>query len=290
MELAGWLKEIYELEPVTDSDDESINGDGELANHSDDAVHNARPSPSQGVASTEVVDLDSLPEPAERETSAPNTGKLAQGATYLFGIPIKHQTPTSTQKPCIAHSIEPMVGTRDEFQNSRRILSNYGDEPENASISSVRRWKWRELIEHLDRKRIVSKAIFEMNASDLEAIRTRVRLIPKSGLLREIAACINMLRKGESQLQDILPRDMHRIVNFTNLFLSWWFCRNYFEEPSASVRDLEELQSCLEDGSAGTMTFCDYLRTIMQTTFSEQALQHPERPSQAEIIEISDDD
>ncbi|USP78543.1 hypothetical protein yc1106_05817 [Curvularia clavata] len=277
MELAAWLRDIYKLEPVADSDDE-------LANHSDSAVGDASTPKSHAVADIEVVDLDSSPEPAE-------VNRSTQHATYLFGIPIKQQTQTLTPKSRVARSIEHMVDNHHhESQHSTRIISNYGDEPERASISSVRRWKWHELIEHLDRKRIVSKAIFEMDASDREAIRTRVRLIKKTSLLKELTACVNMLKKGEHQLRGILPEDMRKIANFTNLFLSWWFCKNFFEESNASVGDFEELQSCIADESAGTTTFYDYLRTIMETTFSQQALQHPEQPSQAEIIEISDDD
>ncbi|KAF3035913.1 hypothetical protein E8E12_003180 [Didymella heteroderae] len=36
--------------------------------------------------------------------------------------------------------------------------------------------------------------------------------------------------------------------------------------------------------------FCDYLNTVLNTTFSLEALSKPTQPSQAEIIEISDDD
>ena len=79
-------------------------------------------------------------------------------------------------------------------------------------------------------------------------------------------------------------------ITFANLFLSWWLCRDYYKEPNASAAELEELKRCIDDGSAEIATFYDYLHTIMRTTFSEQALQHPEQPSQAEIIEISDDD
>jgi hypothetical protein len=46
----------------------------------------------------------------------------------------------------------------------------------------------------------------------------------------------------------------------------------------------------LSEGSPDPATFCEYLGKIMTTTFSPLALQNPDQPSQAEIIEISDDD
>jgi hypothetical protein len=101
-----------------------------------------------------------------------------------------------------------------------------------------------------------------------------------------------MICKGESKLPGVLLRDMPKAITFTKLFLSWWFCRNCFQqsEAYASIRDLEELKECIDDGSADTDTFYNYVYTVIGTIFSPEALQRPERPSQAEIIEISDDD
>jgi hypothetical protein len=108
-------------------------------------------------------------------------------------------------------------------------------------------------------------------------------------LIREISACIQMFAKREIKMQGVLARDVLKIATFTRLFLCWWLCDNYFRvEPSKW--GLEELEQYLQEGSEDPSTFCDYLNTIMATTFSSQALQHPEQPSQAEIIEISDDD
>ncbi|XP_014552238.1 hypothetical protein COCVIDRAFT_41556 [Bipolaris victoriae FI3] len=307
MELAGWLREIYELEPV-DSDDE-------LAASADDISMASLPRP-QAIAATEIINLDTSPEPSEIGEAVSTVEKPLQDVADNTGNLLSHQRRTLTpdfilrdiagnsssrhrQSPspelAITQSIEPIVNKyhRPLHPNGPRhtpILRRYGDDPENASINSVRRWKWKDLTEHLDRKRIVSKTIFEMDGSGRESVRIRVQLIDKTCLLREIAACIDMLWRGESKLQGVLPRDMAKITRFTNIFLSWWFCRNYFDGPNASTAELEELKSCLSDGSAGASTFYDYLCKIMETTFSEQALQHPDQPSQAEIIEISDDD
>ncbi|EMD67584.1 hypothetical protein COCSADRAFT_111478 [Bipolaris sorokiniana ND90Pr] len=300
MELAGWLRDIYQLEPV--------NSDDDLASSADDTSMASLPRP-QAVATTEVINLDTSPEPSEigepRQDMADSTGNLLshQRRTLtpdfilrdISGNSSSRQRQSLSPEIAITHSIEPVVNkNRDPLYPSGTrhtpVLRRYGDDPENASINSVRRWRWQELINHLDRKRIVSKTIFEMNAGDRESVRTRVQLISKTGLLREIAACIKMLWRGESKLQGVLPRDVAKITSFTNLFLSWWFCRNYFDKPNASTPELEELKSCMDDGSAGVSAFYDYLCKIMETTFSEQALQHPDQPSQAEIIEISDDD
>ncbi|EUC49025.1 hypothetical protein COCMIDRAFT_53792, partial [Bipolaris oryzae ATCC 44560] len=313
MELASWLRDIYELEPV-DSDDEP-------ASPADDASMASLPRPS-AVATTAIINLDTSPEPSETGGAVATVKKPGQNELDRSRNLLTHQRRTLTPdfilrdiagnsssrqrqslspELAITQSIEPIVNEyrRPLHPNDPRypshprhtpILRRYGDDPENASINSVRRWRWEDLIEHLDRKRIVSKTVFEMDGSDRESVRIRVQLIDTIHLSREIVACVDMLWRGESKLQGVLPRDVAKITRFTNLFLSWWFCRNYFDEPNASTAELEELQSCLADGSAGVSTFCDYLYKIMETTFSEQALQHPDQPSQAEIIEISDDD
>jgi len=204
-------------------------------------------------------------------------------------------TRSSTRDSVIADSVEPIMYAHPGLIQPDGGLTthkpiNHGDDPENASIATVRRWKWEDLVEHLDRKRVVSKVIHEMKFSDREVIRNRIRLVGKTNLIKEIRACISMLYRRETKLQGVLPRDMPKILAFTKLFLSWWFCSNYFQEPEASKKDLEELRRCMDSGAAETSTFYDYVYTIMGTTFSEKALQHPDQPSQAEIIEISDDD
>jgi len=311
MELAGWLRDIYKLEPVA--------SDEELESHSvpDDAPGEKTWPPSRPV---EMIDLRSPPLELEetpstsflsnqRHSPTPDS-VIVNSALDFFNhrrqlrspdsvipestVDRNNQIRLSTPDSVIAESIEPVASESYRSLDTSGPLSlrnptTYGDEPENASISSVRRWRWQELIAHSDRKRVVSKIIFEMRPSDRELIRNRVQL-GRSTLLKEIPACINMLCRRESKLQGVLLRDMPKIISFTNLFLSWWFCRDYAKEPNASVADLEELKRCIEDGSAETATFCNYTHTIMRTTFSEQALQHPEQPSQAEIIEISDDD
>lgn len=209
--------------------------------------------------------------------------------------PVEVLTRSSTRDSVIADSVEPTVYAHPSLLEPDRGLTarkpiNHGDEPENASIATVRRWKWEDLVEHLDRKRVVSKVIHEMKYNDREVIRNRIRLVGKTNMIKEIRACIDMLCRRETKLQGVLPRDMPKILTFTKLFLSWWFCSNYSREPDTSRKDLEELKICMDSGAAETSTFYDYVYTIMGTTFSEKALQHPDQPSQAEIIEISDDD
>jgi hypothetical protein len=164
-----------------------------------------------------------------------------------------------------------------------------GDVPENASIATVRQWKWKDLVETQDRKRVVSKAVYEMSSESREMIRSRLQFMGRVNMVREIPVCIAMLVRGDQRMQGVLPRDSPKIITFTKLFLCWWLCDNYFQE-APSQWNLEELVQCLEGDSPDPTTFCDYLNTIMATTFSPDALEHPERPSQAEVITISDDE
>ncbi|KAI4654692.1 uncharacterized protein J4E79_008568 [Alternaria viburni] len=294
MEFAAWLRDIYKLEPVDDSDEEQVPDD-------QDTVMSDRPDIPRTASSlqvepgNEIIDLGSPPDSSDIEDGNALPSGINVGAE---ADPVEDQledlTRSSTRDSVIADSVEPIMyahpGLLPPDGLSTRTPINHGDEPENASIATVRRWKWEDLVEHLDRKRVVSKVIYEMKFNDREVIRNRIRLVGKTNLIKEIRACIGMLCKRETKLQGVLPRDMPKILAFTKLFLSWWFCSNYSREPDASKKDLEELRKCMDSGAAETSTFYDYVYTIMGTTFSEKSLQHPDQPSQAEIIEISDDD
>ena len=278
MELAGWLRDIYRLSPLEDGDEEEElysqdvnNAGGEPRRHANARVHQSQPA-----APIEIIDLGSPSASSGIEENT--TGDIAQ-----------LQRRSSTPNPVIVQSVEQVVATCPEPVLAPPAI-NHGEEPEHASIGTVRRWLWTDLMEHLDRKRVVSKAISELKADDRELIRNRIRLVGRIASTREIAACVEMLSRGESKLRGVLARDMPKIMVLADVFLSWWFCRNYFKGPKASREELTELKHCIEDGSVELNTFYDYMHTVMGTTFSKEALQHPGRPSQAEIIEISDDD
>ncbi|KAI4679045.1 uncharacterized protein J4E88_006337 [Alternaria novae-zelandiae] len=294
MEFAAWLRDIYKLEPVDDSDEEQVPDDQDTAMRDQPDIPPAASS-LQVEPGNEIIDLGSPPDSSDIEDGNALLSRKNLGAEV---DPVEDQledlTRSSTRDSVIADSVEPIMyahpGLLEPDGLSTRTPINHGDAPENASIATVRRWKWEDLVEHLDRKRVVSKVIQEMKFNDREVIRNRIRLVGKTNLIKEIRACIGMLYRREKKLQGVLPRDMPKILTFTKLFLSWWFCSNYSREPNASKKDLEELRKCMDSGAAETSTFYDYVYTIMGTTFSEKALQHPHQPSQAEIIEISDDD
>ncbi|KAI4918538.1 hypothetical protein J4E90_002924 [Alternaria incomplexa] len=290
MEFAAWLRDIYKLEPVDDSDEEQVPDDQDTAMHDQPDIPRTA-SALQAEASNEIIDLGSPSDSSDIEDGNALPSRINIGAE---ADPLEDLTHSSTRDSVIADSVEPILyahsGLLEPDSLSTRTPINHRDEPENASIATVRRWKWEDLVEHLDRKRVVSKVIYEMKFNDREVIRNRIRLVGKTNLIKEIRACIGMLCRREAKLQGVLPRDMPKILAFTKLFLSWWFCSNYSREPDASKKDLEELRRCMDSGAAETSTFYDYVYTIMGTTFSEKALQHPDQPSQAEIIEISDDD
>ncbi|KAH6866543.1 hypothetical protein BKA58DRAFT_206926 [Alternaria rosae] len=292
MEFATWLRDIYKLEPVDDSDEEQVPDDQDIAVARDQLNLRRTTSALQVESGNEIIDLGSPPESSDIDDG----NALPVGSNNSAQAdPVEVLTRSSTRDSVIADSVEPTVYAHPSLLEpdcglTARKPINHGDEPENASIATVRRWKWQDLVEHLDRKRVVSKVIHEMKYNDREVIRNRIRLVGKTNLIKEIRACIGMLCRRETKLQGVLPRDMPKILTFTKLFLSWWFCSNYSREPDASRKDLEELKICMDSGAAETSTFYDYVYTIMGTTFSEKALQHPDQPSQAEIIEISDDD
>jgi hypothetical protein len=196
----------------------------------------------------------------------------------------------SGSDPVIADTIEspdpPVAATVFTPVRSRVPL---GDAPEHASIATVSRWSWAQLTNTHDRKRIVSKAIYDLSSTDREMIRQRLHNIGRANMTREVPACVDMLIREDTRMPGILPQDLPKIVTFTKLFLCWWLCGNYFAE-APSKWHLEELSGCLGQNSPDPSTFCDYVDTVLDTTFSRTALSNPMQPSQAEVIEISDSD
>jgi hypothetical protein len=315
IELSEWLLSIYQLEPYSEDEEdeegeeEELPGIGGFPLHHSDQRSVARPTPPSLVQAqqrstahyaqplhapadqrlmahltqplTEVIDLGSPP-----ESSQEMDGVLVDSfppPELLVGV---EESVRSTDS-LIADTIEQMVEM--PVQVAVRPQAQYSDQPENASISSARRWRWQDLVAAQDRKRITTKALVEMRDEDRETLRGRLRAVGTTDMIQEIPACIKMLIEKKPKIPGVLHRDMPKILTFTRLYLSWWLCDNYFRiEPSQW--DLEELARCYQEGSPDPVTFCEYLGKIMTTTFSPLALQNPDQPSQAEIIEISDDD
>ncbi|KAH9872880.1 hypothetical protein J1614_005274 [Plenodomus biglobosus] len=296
LELARWLLSIYALSPESDSDD-----DAHDAEHGDQHYHRNLVSRPTGVAqpdpnAAEIVDLGSPPASLTSETDGALTPDLAY-PRLASEIAIEHErdrmetettavNPPDTPGARIAMTVEesmPILQGSTEFKPP----NNHGDEPEQASLATVRRWDWKTLTDAQDRKRVVSKAIYGLHATHREDIRSRIQLVGRNKMRREMKAYIDMLTNEESRIHGVLPRDLLKIATFSRLFISWVYCDDYFlKEPSRQ----KSLSRDIGDGSSDFEVFFDFLSTIMKTTFGEEALQHPERPSQAEIIEISDDD
>ncbi|KAI8940698.1 hypothetical protein NX059_001966 [Plenodomus lindquistii] len=299
LELAGWLLSIYELPPesngdedVHDAEDANLSPIWDLKNHSD-SVRGARQVAGQ------VVNLGSPPASSTSETggvSLPRHTTFDVAIDFTSSSPIVEYSPShrvtspdqlvatiEANPPSELESLIPLHGAPPNAH------SKHGENPENASILTVRGWKWEDLVETLDRKRVVTKAIHEMHENNREDMRNRLELLARSKIEREVKAYIDMLVRKESRIQGVLARDLRKIETMSGLFISWWCCDNYFvKEPSK--RHLKELLHCIETRSSDIEVFLDYLSTVMNTTFSKEALRNPEQPSQAEIIVISDDE
>lgn len=290
MELAEWLASIYRLEPESGNEDEPDDqrSVGQPAIPAVNLSHASGETQYDG----EFIDLDSPPSSSFDDTEEPERLSICNETrigTQTDQLELQGRYRTSDS--VIAETVEEHLDDSllPTLLGGVKALIQYGDVPEHASIATVRRWEWVDLIDSLDRKRVVSKAVAQLKSQDCDVIRSRLRDVGTSSLIREVRACLKMISHGETNLQGVLPRDQAKIETFTRLFMSWWFCDNYMDKSPPRCR-VKELQSCLLDGCNDLSTFFTFLGTIMTTTFSEEALRHPEQPSQAEIIEISDDE
>ncbi|KAG9199323.1 hypothetical protein G6514_008579 [Epicoccum nigrum] len=286
---ATWLEDIYRLSPEGSSDEESQNETSMVANEVQLPPTRLYGFIRHRAAPSQIVDLDT-PSDSEDERLAPNAtvamslqdenGKSEEKGT-LSGIPASDLVPFD-----LIESVETASASPPADVHSRASL---GDAPEQSSLSIVSRWSWALLEETKDRKRAVSKAIYELSQTDRETIQQRLRRVGSAKMVREIPVCVSMLSRGTTKMPGILPNDLAKIVTFTKLFMCWWLCGNYFQKEIPETH-LMELEEHLQSDSSDVSIFCNYVDTVLRTTFSRKALSCPTKPSQAEIIEISDDD
>ncbi|KAF1915730.1 hypothetical protein BDU57DRAFT_518853 [Ampelomyces quisqualis] len=292
--LSEWLLSVYQSGAAGHADGERSQSGSPTAGTESYMV--AKPNSAAG---HEVIDLGSPSEASEDEleemlvdsSSAPELTDHHDHSSFE-----RFHTPDSVLGDTeVAHTIQSHSDVPTQTPPTARTApprlppTQLNDAPELASIASARRWTWAELINSMDRKRIVTKALSEMPPTNLETIRTRLSAVGRTGMMREIPACIVMFARHETKISGVLQRDMNKIIPFTRLFLCWWLCDNYFA-VEASKADLHDVHAALQRGMADSRTFCDYVSKVMSTTFSRHALAHPEQPSQAEIIPISDDE
>jgi hypothetical protein len=278
LEHANWLASIYNLDPEDDSDEDSNedrNSVEEVANL--DATQTPKPRPG---ALPEVIDLDSLPDASELEYghSAPSQSSI---------LP-----PEGNRLQDSAHRAVRSMNEVDRTvvpTSAGSVQGPQGDAPENASIVTVRRWRWGNLVEMQDRKRVVSKAVHEIDSEKREMIRIRLRILGRVQIIREIIPCVDMLVRGDTRMPGVLPRDSVKIIALTTLFLCWGLCENCFQKTPTQGK-LKELAQRLDQDYSDLDAFCEYLNTILTTTFSPDAVQRLERPPPAEAIVISDDE
>jgi len=211
-----------------------------------------------------LIDLGPEPESSEDE----NSGKDIILSGSLSGIP----------------SAVPMR-TDPILQRSNTL----GNKPEEASISTVARWDWNDLVANADRKRIVMKVLYGMEETRREELRARMATVRIHDLAIEVRACTRMLFEHTSKIQGVLPKDLSKIVTFTKIYFCWWFGQNYTEK-TPSEEELNDLLNDLEAGLEDLNIFHDWVNHLLQHTFNEEALRTPHAPSQHEIIVLSDDD
>lgn len=252
----------------------------------------------------EIIDLGSAPDSSDTEGELGDaelvsaTDRLSVGVHSLKTPSRPAQPPHSRPAPSPQSPPTPPPPSQrlPKFQKLQidqpapvRAQLHSRESPELASISTVAKWTWTDLVNTMDRKRIVMKIIQEMNGDDRETLRTRITTVRKQNLLMEMPHCVAMLLRGDKKIQGVLPRDLPKIVSFTRLFLSWWLADNYFRQEAEEWR-LEELAQCLEEKSPDPEVFYNWVREIFEKTFSKEALTKPTAPSQSEIIVISDSD
>lgn len=292
---ATWLEDIYRLPPTTSSDDESEEETSGITNRVRSPITRWYGPVRHHGSASHAIDL-STPSDSESENVLVLNGlKSNQISTKPIQAEVgDHREQRTFARILTSDSIViDTIDIKDSVPASSSVSVHsrvpLEDAPEQATLSRVRRWSWTLLEETQDRKRAVSKAIYELSSTDKDTIRHRLQRVDRASVVREILACVDMLSRGATRMSGILPQDLAKIVTFTRLFICWWLCGNYCQKEPSKL-DLIELRESLERGSRDPSVFCNYVDTVLQTTFSHKALRCPAKPSQAEIIEISDDD
>ena len=214
LEHANWLVSIYNMDPVDDSDEESICSSSDApVDGSAMEVSGSRPD-----TSPEVIDLDSPSDASELGNSytAPSPSPHTEGDEHLEPAPRVERSQNEIEHEAVAVPTRPAPVPQ-------------GDAPEAASIATVLQWTWEHLVETQDRKRAVSKAVLEMSSETREMVRIRLRILGRMKIIRETMTCIDMLVRGDQRMPGFLPRDSSKIITLTTLFLCWGFSENCFD-------------------------------------------------------------
>lgn len=285
MRRAYWLEDIYRLSPDTGDDEEG---------HSEASEPSGAPKPTdqssqQCSPPSRVIDLGTPSHSEDEGVFSDLVPEILIRLKQSGSQERSTQAHALTPDPTIVDTVELAGSFPTSTSGSTRSDALLGDTPEHASILTVSQWSWALLEDTQDRKRAVSKAIHGLGSLHRERIRERLRLVGRAHMIREIPACIDMLLHDQKRMPGILPQDLPKIQSFTKLYICWFLCGNYIAKRVSDV-DLMELASCLREDLSDPSTFCDYVDTVFHTTFSQEALSSPAKPSQAEIIEISDDD
>lgn len=165
LERAIWLEEIYKLRPDASSDDEVQGSD---------------------VEGPRVIDLGSPPAsegsidgsmPVEEVPTTPLRIKYPSELGRIF------ESRQLSSDPVVLDTTEtPIPAAFVPTPSLARSRAPLGDAPEHASIASVSRWSWTQLEGTQDRKRAVSRAIYEMSSLDREAMRQRLDKVGRSNM------------------------------------------------------------------------------------------------------------
>ena len=194
LERASWLEGIYKLPPDPSSDDERHGSD---IQKNDQGQQNTPQTSHQAQRSgklSQIVDLGT-PSGSERSddedayhSNIPTTPPPIEPLLEFEGA-IKLRDLSSD--PVVVDTVEEAIPVAAEpTPKIVRTRAPLEDAPEHASITSVSRWNWSQIEETQDRKRAVSRAIFEMNAEEREVIRQRLQKVGRANIIREVPACI----------------------------------------------------------------------------------------------------
>ncbi|USW51792.1 Putative helicase, P-loop containing nucleoside triphosphate hydrolase, SNF2-like domain superfamily [Septoria linicola] len=132
----------------------------------------------------------------------------------------------------------------------------YSSNPENDTAREVASWDLDELVERLDRMRVLIKLLAEAGPEKRTAIHQKFKAVWRPKFAKEVRKELQALQKNYSG-ED---RD-DAIVTSTKLFLAWKFCKpqHYLEDDSSGI----PWEASLEDGGEQIAIFCSLLETYL---------------------------
>lgn len=187
------------------------------------------------------------------EESDPNmTSSESVAATESSSkAPSQPQSPHSVIDLTFSSDASPTIDTPiRSYRTEIPALQRFNGAPENSSAADIASWTWKELDQRGDRKRMIIKILSEMDLTDCNMMKERIRKVPARDFIDEVGRGLGALLRNDLRLSGVQQETFPKIIKFSRLYICWDIgsCRWWKEDlPEQLARDINRSKKGVED-------------------------------------------